>query len=151
MTLNKNDVFDIVNLDKFSCNSPSFETESLNSDDYFYPLEVSSSQSFLSVINETIPNLGDINGIDIETGKTRDTYGDPLNGNGTYITNGFGELEYKDIPRILITDRWGSPNKRTVVYDGDTSGSPNELYDVCGSDGDSHTVLAYDKVNIVRL
>ena len=151
MGINSGDIFNISTISGFNCTYPQFKVaDSQEDQDYSHQLQVKSSEEFSDMMG-IIPSLNDINGIDLELGKITDASGKSLNPNNFYKANTNNELEYYSNPSVAISEDYGDPDKRTIIYNKQTMGSPTEAYDGCGSDGDSHTVLHYDKVNVVRL
>lgn len=153
MKIESQDVFDIDNPEDIKCDYPIFR---VNGDqveqNYTHIFNVKNSEDFSDMMN-IIPNLNDVDGIDIETGRIVDNKGASLNSNNFYITNSSNELEYWSNTEIALSEKYGdsAQGKRTIIYNQDTTGQPWDAYDVCGSDGDSHTVLFYNKINIVKL
>lgn len=131
----------------FFCKVPIFEViDNAISDSY--ELQISSSDEFINLM-DLIPKLNNISGFDLSTGKYTDINGEELNPLNFY-KNINGELVQWNNSDMTIDSNYGPTGMRGILYNRNTKGSPNHIYDVGGRNNDSHTVIYYDNVNIVR-
>ena len=122
----------------FSAKAPT-----LNPDTVSYNLV--SSEKFFDAINTV--DTDNISNVYLKTGATTDSMGRPLNPSYVYCLKD-GKLERIDDGRFYIDSTHLADGKNRLLYNKVRKGSIIPKYQSASS-GDSHTVLAYNSVNIV--
>lgn len=128
-----------------SCGNLTFVAESpeLNSDKVSYNLQ--SSEQFFDTINTL--NTDSISNVYLKTGARFDSMGRPLNPAYVYCLNN-GQLERIDDGRFYVDSANPVNNKNRLLYNKIRKGSVTPKF-LSASNGDAHTVLAFNSVNIV--
>lgn len=151
MSIDKDKILNIGNISGINCRYPEFIVNEQNASDLSYDFNISGSEDFQDLL-DLIPTLVNIDGIDVDTGKTTDSLGKALNPNNLYKydPSNPSELTYWGTSDLVVSEQFGKSGTRGIVYNRQITGSPSKPYDVGGGSSDSHTVLIYDDVNIVR-
>ena len=125
---------------KFNEDEITFDTQS-------YSLNIFSSEVFEDIVAQSLSS--ELEGIDVE-GFTKDSKGNSLNPSSLYLKIN-NKLMYYTSDTIAVSDVYGG-TRRSLVYNQQTLGTPNERYDSCSDgDEDDHTTLDYNGVNVVRV
>lgn len=119
------------------------ESPELNSDKVSYNLK--SSEQFFDTINTL--NTDTISNVYLKTGARYDSMGRPLNPSYVYCLRD-GKLERIDDGRFYVDSANPVNNRNRLLYNKIRKGAVNPQYQ-SASDDDSHTLLAYNSVNIV--